>query len=318
MEQKSYIITGPTASGKSDFAHALAKRVGGVIINCDSVQVYRGIETLSASPLAGGSMCPPPWEGAHTPHIDNIPYRLFSITDGDAPLSAGLWADMAKKEYENTIAANKVPVFAGGTGFYLKALLDGMSPVPQIPPEVRKRARESASYEYLQQIDPAWAGKISPNDRQRIVRGIEVFLSTGRPLSEWQRAPRVPVISGPITKILILPDREMLRRRIAERMPALAKSAIAEVKDILEKSRRSVSEGGWDTALPVMKADGILEISRYLSGEISLDAAIDLWRAKICSHNMKHQYTWFKTNFQADIVIDHIPTDADIDIVLKK
>jgi len=308
MKHSAFIVTGPTASGKSDFAHTLALRVGGVIINCDSVQVYRGIETLSASPMAAGI----------TPEIDGVPYKLFSITNGDAPLSAGLWAQMARAEYDAAIAAGKIPIFTGGTGFYLKALLDGMSPVPQIPPEARKAAQESASYEYLRQVDPVWAEKISPNDTQRIVRGIEVFQSTGKPLSEWQKAPRVPVIQDPITKILILPDRELLRRRIAERMPALAKSVLAEVDDILKKSQRSTSEGGWGPALPIMKADGILEISRYLSGEISFDDAVELWRAKICSHNMKHQYTWFKSNFRPDIVLDHIPTDADIDAILQE
>ncbi|MCL2749203.1 MAG: tRNA (adenosine(37)-N6)-dimethylallyltransferase MiaA [Alphaproteobacteria bacterium] len=304
MEITSYIVTGPTASGKSDLAHKLARRIGGVIINCDSVQVYRGIETLSASPMAGN------------PDLDGVPYKLFSITDGDKPLSAGLWAQLARQEYDAAIRAGQPVVFVGGTGFYLKGLLDGMSPIPAVPMDARTATREfaeknlPAAYEYLQEIDPTWADKISKNDRQRIVRGIEVFQSTGKPLSEWQSAPRVPIILDPITKILISPDRELLRQRIAERMPALAKSVLEEVGDILKKN--------WDAALPIMKADGIAEISRYLAGDISLEEAVDLWRIKICNHNMKHQYTWFRTNFHPDIVIDHIPTDTDIDTILNK
>ncbi|MCL2018089.1 MAG: tRNA (adenosine(37)-N6)-dimethylallyltransferase MiaA [Alphaproteobacteria bacterium] len=301
MKHKSYIVTGPTASGKSDFAHTLAERTNGVIINCDSVQVYKGIETLSASPLAGNT--------------GNIPYRLFSITNGDAPLSAGIWTQMARREYDDALAIGKTPIFVGGTGFYLKALTEGMSPIPAVSDVARTAARKlvtedlTTAYEYLQKIDPVWAGKISQNDRQRITRGIEVFQATNRPLSEWQSAPRVPVITDDITKILILPDRELLRQRIADRMPELAKSVLKEVGAILEKN--------WSPDLPIMKADGILEISRFLSGKISFDVAIDLWRIKICNHNMKHQYTWFKANFRPDIVIDHIPTDADIERVLQ-
>ncbi|MCL1892380.1 MAG: tRNA (adenosine(37)-N6)-dimethylallyltransferase MiaA [Alphaproteobacteria bacterium] len=315
MKCQSYIVTGPTASGKSDFAHALARRVRGVIINCDSVQVYRGIENLSASPFAASPQSTDN-RAQITDKIDGVPYRLFSITDGDKPLSAGLWAQMARREYDAAIAAGRPPVFVGGAGFYLKALLDGMSPIPAVPSEARNAAREFASrdlaaaYEYLQKVDAAWADKINKNDRQRIVRGIEVFQATGKPLSEWQGAPRVPTLPAPPVKILISPDRELLRERIAARMPALAKSVLVEVGDILKKN--------WSPALPIMKADGIAEISRFLSGEISFDEAVDLWRIKICNHNMKHQYTWFKTNFHPDIILDHIPTDEDLDLILAE
>jgi len=327
MSQKSYIVTGPTASGKSDLAHKLAKRIGGIVINCDSVQVYRGIETLSASPLADAK--DEGWrmrdEGnipasSFIPHppslIDGVPYRLFSITDGDKPLSAGLWAQLARKEYDAAIRSGQSAVFVGGTGFYLKALTEGMSPIPAVPAAARTTAREyvskdpDAAYEYLEQVDSTWASKINKNDHQRLVRGIEVFQSTGRSLSEWQSAPRVPIIPDQITKILISPNRELLRQRIAERMLELTKSVLDEVGNLLKKNL--------DPALPIMKADGIAEISRYLAGEVSLEQAVDLWRIKICNHNMKHQYTWFKSNFHPDIVIDHIPTEEDLDLVLAK
>jgi len=304
MEIKSYIVTGPTASGKSDLAHKLARRTCGVIINCDSVQVYRGIETLSASPLAENF------------DMEGVPYKLFSITDGDKPLSAGLWAELARQEYDAAIRAGSPAVFVGGTGFYLKALTDGMSPIPAVPMATRADARKfvsenpAAAYEYLQEIDPIWAGKVNQNDHQRIVRGIEVFRTTGKPLSEWQSAPCVPIIPEPLTKILISPDRELLRGRIADRMPALAKSVLNEVGDLLKKN--------YSADLPIWGADGVREIARYLNGEISFDEAVDLWRIKICNHNMKHQYTWFRANFHPDIILDHIPTDADVDAVLNE
>ena len=308
MTPKSYIVTGPTASGKSDFAHLLAQRVGGVIINCDAVQVYKGIETLSASPLADSSLIPHP--------SSLIPYKLFSITDADKPLSAGIWASMARREYDFAIADGRTPIFVGGAGFYLKALIDGMSPIPQVSDDARAAAREfaeknlGAAFEYLCEIDEAWANKINKNDRQRIVRGIEVFRATGKTLSEWQAAPRVPMLPDAPIKILILPTREQLRKRIAARMPELAKSVLTEVGELLKKNPAP--------NLPIMKADGIAEISRYLRGEISFDAAVDLWRIKICNHNMKHQYTWFKTNFAADIIIDHIPQKEDLNEILGR
>ncbi|MCL2331357.1 MAG: hypothetical protein FWC61_02315, partial [Proteobacteria bacterium] len=247
--------------------------------------------------------------------IDSVPYKLFSITTGDKPLSAGIWAQMARAEYDAAIASGRAPIFVGGAGFYLRALTDGMSPMPAVPTAARAAAREFAgvdlagAYEYLKTIDAPWAAAINKNDTQRIVRGIEVFRSTGRPLSEWQNAPRIPMLPAPPLKILIMPDRGLLRERISARMPDLAQSVLTEVGDILES--------GFDKSLPIWKADGILEISRYLRGEIDFDAAVDLWRAKICNHNMKHQYTWFKTNFAPDIVIDHIPTEKDLDLILQ-
>lgn len=298
---KSYIVTGPTASGKSDFAHKLAKVTNGVIINCDSVQVYRGIERLSANPLCAA-------EGGS--EIDGVPYKLFSITEPDKPLSAGIWAEMARREYEAAIAGGKTPIFVGGTGFYLKALTDGMSQIPAISDKARNEARElvaknpATAYEYLQEIDRSWADKINPNDTQRLVRGIEVFKDTGRALSDWQKAAREPVIRSKITKILILPEKELLRERIAARMPDLAKSVLQEVGNLVSKNL--------SPDLPVFGADGVREIARYLGGEIDFETALELWRTKTCNHLMKHQYTWFRTQFEPDIIIDHIPTDMDV------
>jgi tRNA dimethylallyltransferase len=307
MEIKSYIIAGPTACGKSDFAHSLARRVGGVVINCDSVQIYKGIENISASPFAGRTA------QAEKQELDGVPYRLYSITGPTEPLSAGQWAGLAREEYNAAISAGRPAVFAGGAGFYLTALTDGLSDIPP----VRALTREAAGampdgHEFLTKHDPDLAARISPNDRQRISRGIEVFLETGRPLSWWQKQPRKSIFQGDgssrAIKILILPPKEITLQRIAERMPALDANSENEVRALMNLP----------PGLPVMRADGVFEIASYLRGETTREAAMEAWRRKIERGNMKRQYTWFRTQFSPDITIPRIPSDEDLEMVLGK
>ena len=132
-KRESYIVTGPTASGKSEYAHKLARKINGVIINCDSVQIYGGIENISASPFAGRDI---------TPEIDGVPYRLFSILPLSVQISVAKYLDMARREYDAARNAGKTPIFVGGTGYYINALINGMSPVPEISDKNRAQARE--------------------------------------------------------------------------------------------------------------------------------------------------------------------------------
>jgi tRNA dimethylallyltransferase len=214
---------------------------------------------------------------------------------------------MARAEYDAAVAAGRTPIFVGGAGFYLRALTDGFSDMPDIAPEFKAAARAMENgYEFLQKHDPAWAAKISKNDRQRIVRGIEVFLATNRPLSEFQSRPNIPVLPRAPHKVLILPPKEIVLGRIAERMKVLDNNSEDEVRAIMDLPPE----------LPVMRADGVLEISKYLRGEISRDQAIELWRRKIESGNCKRQYTWFRNQFTADAIIPRIPTTADVEAVL--
>ena len=132
-KHESYIIAGPTASGKSEFAHRLAREIGGAIINCDSVQIYRGIENISASPFAGRDL---------SDCIDGVPYRLFSVLDLSTQISVADYLTMARREYDAARALGKIPIFVGGTGYYINAILNGISPMPDISPDARCRARE--------------------------------------------------------------------------------------------------------------------------------------------------------------------------------
>ena len=332
MNPKSYIIAGPTASGKSDFAHTLARRIGGVVINCDSVQIYRGIENISASPFAGKCGM---WnlksgideESAHNstfsiPHskLENVPYRLFSVLPLTRQISVAEYLDMARKEYDAAICSGMPAVFVGGTGFYVDALLHGISPIPEISAENRVRAREmardypDAACQLLQGADPtAGYDRLDP---QRMARALEVFLETARPLSEWQSLPRCGALDPAPKKILICPHRNVLAARIAARVSemmygGLPPEALAKRGAMTEA--RSVIEANWNPE----RAIGALELVKFIKGEISEKDCLENWITRTNQY-AKRQRTWFRNRFAADIEIDHISTDADLDAVLGK
>ena len=290
---KSYIITGPTASGKSGFAHMLAQRVGGFIINCDSVQIYRGIENISASPFAGRDL---------TDEIDGVPYRLFSILTLQEQISVADYIKLAHEQYNAAIKMNKIPIFVGGTGYYINGILNGISEIPEISSENRRRARELVAHDInaARQMVP----QCSATDPQRVARAIEVYLQTGRHLSEWQKSPRMGAITPMPTRILINPPVDVLRRRIAARIPEMiAGGALDEAEYILKNN------------LNPNRAIGAVQLCEYLCGKISRDNAIENWIIKTNQY-AKRQRTWFKTQFFADVAINHIPTDDDLDSVI--
>ena len=294
MKTKSYIITGPTASGKSDFAHRLAHEIGGVIINCDSVQIYRGIENISASPFASREI---------TDEIDGVPYRLFSILPLTEQLSVVDYLNLARTEYDAAIASGRSPIFVGGTGYYINALVNGISPMPDVDMQSRIRAREMVAND----IDAA--RKLLPSsfvatDSQRVARALEVFLSTGRHITEFQSMPRVGAIVPDAKRILINPSPELLRERIAKRIPQmLSGGALNEA--------RAVIESGWDER----RAIGAAQLCSYLRGEKSHDECITDWINKTNQY-AKRQRTWFRTQFNPDITINRTGSDADIKSVI--
>lgn len=295
MKHNAYIIAGPTASGKSDFAHRLAAALGGVVINCDSVQIYRGIENISASPFAGRDI---------TPEIDGVPYRLFSILDLRTQISVADYLQMAQREYDAAVSAGRPAIFVGGTGYYINAILQGLSPLPDITPECRTRAREMVA------ADIVAARRMLPSDfkatdPQRVARAVEVFLQTGRHLSEFQALPRTGAVCSAARRILINPAPDALRRRIAARIPEMVSGgAMAEGRAILAAH--------WDPR----RAIGADQVCQFLRGEISRDACIENWITRTNQY-AKRQRTWFRTQFAADIEFDHTPCDADIDAVIR-
>lgn len=281
--RESYIITGPTASGKSGYAHKLARECGGVVINCDSVQIYRGIENISASPFAGRDL---------TDEIDGVPYRLFSILPLTVQISVADYLEMARREYDAARAAGLIPIFVGGTGYYINAILDGISPMPDVSPENRARAREMVATD----IDAAremLPPDFKATDPQRVARAVEVLLQTGRQLTDWQKLPRIGAITPTPYKILINPDMDELRPRIAARIPEMwAGGALDEARDIIAAN--------WDTR----RAIGAAQLCAYLRGNIDREQCIADWTTKTNQY-AKRQRTWFRTQFTADLEINH-------------
>ncbi len=295
MKHSAYIIAGPTASGKSDFAHRLARKIGGTIINCDSVQIYRGIENIAASPFATREI---------TENIDGVPYRLFSVLPLTEQISVAEYLNMARTEYESAIGAGRTPIFVGGTGYYINALINGISPMPDVSDASRHRARE------LVGADPDAARRLLPpdftaTDPQRVARALEVFFETGHHITEFQNVPRVGAVVPDACRVLINPDSALLRERIAARVPEmLSGGALAEAQLVINS--------GWDEN----RAIGASQLCRFIRGEITESECIQNWITKTNQY-AKRQRTWFRTQYNPDIIINCAGgTDADIDKII--
>ncbi len=275
------LIAGPTASGKSDCAVRLAlmlKAQGreGVVINADSAQVYADLAVLSARPS--------PEE------MQGIEHRLFGEWDGTEACSAADWAVRARDVIAEVHRRGAVPILVGGTGLYLRTLLDGIAPVPPIDPAVRDAVRAmpvEQAYAALQAEDPARAAALSPGDTTRVARALEVVRSTGRSLAEWQE-DRVGGIAGSVQlhPLILLPPRDWLYERCDRRFALmLDHGALAEVEALLARQL--------DPALPVMRAIGVPEIAALLTGEIDR-AEAESRGAQATRNYAKRQYTWFR------------------------
>jgi tRNA dimethylallyltransferase len=274
------LIAGPTASGKSALALALAQTHGGVIINTDSMQVYRDLRVLTARPSLD--------EEARVPH------RLYGHVDAAVNFSAGAWVADAAKALAEARAQNRLPIFTGGSGLYFKALTRGLSAVPPIPAEVRESVRArlqqdgvEALHALLAQRDPASAARLKSRDRTRIARALEVVEATGRSLTDWHRDGLPPLLpQGAFTAVFLNPERDELYARIDARFEAMLKAgALDEVAALASRKL--------DSLLPAMKAHGVPALIRHLTGEIGLEEATIIGRADT-RHYAKRQFTWFR------------------------
>lgn len=289
MKRKVIFVGGPTAGGKSALALSLAERLGGVIVNADSMQVYEELRVLTARPA--------PAEEAVVPHF------LYGHRRGDAPSSAAAWAAEALAVLEENWGLGRTPVVVGGTGLYFRTLIEGIAPVPEIPEDVRQSVRDrladfgpEALHEELRHRDPELAARLAPGDSQRIARALEVAEATGRPLSEWQRVPPAGGLKDradvAIHAYTLIPPRDLLHERCDRRLEIMVRElgALDEVAALLTH--------GYDPALPVMKALGVPEFAAHLRGELNLDEA--MFRAKAATRQYaKRQCTWFRNQFPA-------------------
>jgi tRNA dimethylallyltransferase len=281
---KVALIAGPTASGKSALALMLAEKHGGTVINADSAQVYRDLRIVTARPSAE--------EESRAPH------RLFGHVDAaDTGYSAARWASEAREAIDAAVAAGSLPILAGGTGLYLRTLIDGIAPVPEIAPAIRAEVRAMPvgdAHAALTAADPEQAAKLNSTDTTRVARALEVIRSTGRSIAEWRRE-RVGGIGQRIdlTALILLPPREWLNERIDRRFAAMVdEGAMTEVTAL--SAREDVPLDA-----PIRRAIGLPELGAAALGTITVADAIE--RATFATRQYaKRQYTWFRNQPPAD------------------
>ena len=274
------LIAGPTASGKSALALELAERRGGVIVNADSMQVYRDLRIITARP---------------TPDEERLlPHRLYGHVDAAENYSVGRWFTEAAQALTDAARQGQPAILVGGTGLYFSTLTRGIAAVPRIPAEIRREVRDrlesegvAALYAELRKRDPATAARLKPGDRARITRALEVLLATGRSLTDWHAdnmPARVDLASA--AKVFLMPERDALAARIDARFDAMmAAGALEEV--------RALAARHLDPNLPAMKAHGVPWLIRHLKGEIAMSEAVEQSKRDTRRYT-KRQVTWFR------------------------
>ncbi len=276
------LIAGPTASGKSALALALAESANGIVINADSAQIYRDLPILSAAPSEED--------------LARAEHRLYGIRDGALACSAADWASLAKDEIARAHGLGKLPILVGGTGLYLRTLLEGIAPVPGIDQDVRSKIRSRTVEENRAELeihDPEAANRLKASDTSRIARALEVVRSTGRTLRQWQDRREGGIgETVDLKPLILLPPRAWLYERCDARFTAMVEGgAVDEVRALLARKL--------DPALPAMRAIGVREIAAMLSGEIG-EAQMTAAGQQATRRYAKRQYTWFAHQPPAD------------------
>ena len=281
------VIAGPTASGKSGFALRLAEMTGGVVINADSMQVYQDMPVLTAIPDAA--------DQARADHYG------YAVLDGSERCSVAQWLAMTTTYIADARIAGRLPILTGGSGLYIRAALEGIAPLPESDPAIREeviarhQALGGAGFRAeLAKHDPELASRLEDGDTQRLIRGMEIYLMTGKPLSQLQKAAPEGAIDGQHIKLLIDQPRDILYDRINRRFPKmLEEGAIEEAKSFLARQL--------DPTLPLMKAVGFNPVVAMLKGDMRRDQAIDL-ATRDTRRFAKRQLTWFRHQYQPDAV----------------
>jgi tRNA dimethylallyltransferase len=269
---------------------ARAREVPSVIINADSMQVYRDLQILTARPSQEDEA--------------EVPHRLFGHADGAEAYSTGRYVRYLASLLDEARGSGLRPIIVGGTGLYFRAILEGLSPVPEIPAEIRAHWRRQQAeagtaevYRQLEARDGVMAARLKPTDPQRIVRALEVLDATGRSLAQWQAEPGTPLLEADACeRVVVSPPREIVFARADQRFDAMvAAGAVAEVEHLLAR--------GLDPGLPVMRALGVPQLARFVSGEATLAAAVAEAKADTRAY-IKRQRTWLKRNMTAWIAVD--------------
>ena len=288
------IIAGPTASGKSALAIAAARALNGVVINCDSMQIYKDIPIIAATPNAAEKQ--------------QAEHRLFELYDVTKRGNVVEWLELCAVEIRKLWAEGRLPVVVGGTGMYIDALLNGMTPIPEVNPAVRENLRHRQEkegllrlYIELQTKDAEIAAKLSPNDKTRIVRALEIIETTGKKVSEWYKVPLIKALpEANFAVVKIVPAIEVIEARCRERLDKMVElGALDEIAELLKR--------GADETLPAMKALGVPELALAVKGEKLLSEALEL--AKLHTRQYaKRQRTWLRNKLTADIEFSEVYT----------
>jgi len=287
------VVAGPTASGKSSVAVTAAEALDGVVINADAMQVYSDLRILTARPSEADEQ--------------TAPHRLYGVLPAERPCSAASWVDMALAEIAAAQSTGKQPIIVGGTGLYLKALIEGLNQIPPIPDHIRQATRElfeqlggPAFHEQLTRWDPAMARRLNPGDTQRLIRAWEVMAATNRSLADWQADDTAGPPPGMRFDIhILMPERPVLYAVCDARFLAMIETGALQEVDGLRLRNLSPD-------LPAMKAVGVPELIAHLAGTIDLETAIA--KAQQATRNLaKRQITWFRNQYSAD----RIPAAVD-------
>lgn len=292
-KRKVLVICGPTGSGKSALALAVAGMFDGVIINADSLQLFKGLDILTAQPSADERL--------------KFPHELYGILGPNDRCTAAHYRDLAYREIDKAAGQGKLPIVVGGTGFYLKALAEGLSPIPEVQGEIRAaaialhiRLKNKDFYKLLLEKDPVMAAKLNLNDTQRMIRAWEVLQATGKSLAEWQKLPLIgPPDHLTFRHLFLSPPREILYRNCDFRFDQMIeRGAVDEVRRFDERQK----SGDILPGSPLTKALGFSELQLYLQGAMEMDEA--LIQAKTQTRNYaKRQVTWFSHQIRPDMTL---------------
>ncbi len=302
MIEKIVLLSGPTATGKSSLASKLAEKIDGEIINADSIQLYRDLFILTARPDI---------------KKEKIKHHCYGFLDGDTNWSVGKWINEINKILKDVIKRKKVPIVVGGTGFYFKAITDGLSPIPDIDKSIRLKIENDLEKNGLTElqkrlalIDPKASEKINPNDRQRIMRALEVYEGTNKKISDFWLMKREKIINYKSINFKIDADREWLYKNCDLRADYMFENgAVEEVRHLLTKNYSKNS--------PIMKAIGVDEITSFLNSDITLDRALELIKFKTHQY-AKRQITWINNQMISWNSINTQYSNKIINEIIKK
>ena len=274
------IVAGPTASGKSSLALAAADKYNGVIINCDAMQVYRELRLITARPSSEDEA--------------KVSHKLYGVIPAAEACSAGIWRELAVAEIETCWRADRLPIVTGGTGLYIRALMEGLTDIPEIPREIREEVTErrnrigpEAFRQELAKFDPVSAERLNPTDSQRMIRAYEVYLGTERSLTDWhQDAPATPPLEANYQSIVFEPPRDELYAKCEARIDWMIDNGVLdEVRVLMELNL--------EPSLPAMKALGVPELITHLHDKMTLEDAVSAAK-QATKRYAKRQMTWFR------------------------